>query len=174
MWSSLFICQLYLSRIFYIYEYLIGSHININTPVLSISNPFKNILFHFDMYITKWIAHHFKNGIHIITIQRRTYNIQGLFRQWKCFVIVWIKYPISIYNNCVIYITNRVHQLHQGNMFTDIIKNIKIPICIKVLDIIIKTTPPLILFLVNYDWVSNCDPIRITMRLTYQWFFDTS
>ena len=55
----------------------------------------------------------------------------------------------------MIYIPNRVHQLYQGNMFTDIIKNAKIPLYLQFLDLLMKRLFTLLLCLVTNACVIN-------------------
>ena len=127
-WYSMFICRLFLYIISHIYSYVINAHINIKSLFPIINDLFIKLRFCFVVYITDFTGNRLKYGIHVITTQERTDKIQWLFSQWKCFVLIWTKQPIFSYTWCMVYIPNRVHQLDQGYMFTDIINNITPPL----------------------------------------------
>ena len=86
--------------------------------------------------------------------------------------LVWIKYPMSNYIHCMVYISNCAHQLHQGTIFTDVIRNVKDSIYLTFIDLITNTLIYFVSFLVKHYSVQKFDPTRINLRLTYQWCFN--
>ena len=128
----------------------------------------------FGVYISDCIVHHFKHSIYVITIQRIIDKIQWLFFQCKWFLVISIKYTISIYTHWIIYIPSCVHKLDQGNMLASIVKNFKKPLYLIILDLIIKTLLAFLSCLVRKYCINKSDYIRITIWFTYQLFFDMS
>ena len=51
--------------------------------------------------------------------------IQWIYFQFKCKFIVGLRYPIYNYTHSIIEISNSIHQLYQGNIFTYFCQNIK-------------------------------------------------
>ena len=153
--------------IVHIYVYVkINTSISIHYYQESTNFPEK-LLFGFGVYIPDWIVHRFKHGTRVITVWIITSTIQWWFSQYKCFVIIWIKYPIYSNNNCMVYIEKYLHQLDQVYTFNDIVKNIKITLYIKLLYLITNTLTIFIYYLVNNNCVRKYDFIRITIWLTY-------
>ena len=128
----------------------------------------------FGVYISDCIVHHFKHSIYVITIQRIIDKIQWLFFQCKWFLVISIKYTISIYTHWIIYIPSCVHKLDQGNMFTDILNNVKSPIYLPLIDLITNTMLVFISYLDKHNCVGKYYYIRITVWFTYRLFFNTS
>ena len=68
----------------------------------------------------------------------------------------------------MIYISNFVHQLHQCEIFSDVINDVKYALLLPPLDLITRILLYFISFPVNHDIVSKFDLIIITLRLTCQ------
>ena len=88
--------------------------------------------------------------------------------------IVEIKYPMSRYYHCMIYIYHCVHQLHWGKIFTNVTQNVKFSLYLPFINLKTKTLLSFVLFLVKHYTVRNFYPNRIKLILIYQgWFYLT-
>ena len=91
--------------------------------------------------------------------------IQWIYFQFKCKFIVGLRYPIYNYTHSIIEISNSIHQLYQGNIFTDFIKNVKAALFYPYLNVITET--------LLADWQCNYFSIRIAIALAAFFFTDT-
>ena len=66
-------------------------------------------------------------------------------------ILVGDKYKIANYNHCMIDIKNSVHQLYQGKIFTDIIKNAKTALFYPCFNVIIETLITQVTHMVFHD-----------------------
>ena len=61
-------------------------------------------------------------------------------------------------------IANNFHSLYQGNIFTDVTKNVKTDLCFTYLNVIIETLLTRVIHLVFNDSISKCNTTPIILR----------
>ena len=61
-------------------------------------------------------------------------------------------------------IANRIHQLYQGKIFTDVMKNFRTDLFFTFLNIIMETLIPCDMHIVFHESIVKCNYILITLR----------